>query len=315
MAQFNQAFNQVFSQNQLTLGIFFPLESFAGDMPKMENQEALAKSAEDAGFSALWFRDVPLRDPDFGDAGQIYDTFVYLSWIAAHTNKIALATGSIILPIRHPLHVAKSVASIDRLSNGRLILGIASGDRPIEFPAFGVDKEHRDSLFREHLESLRTSLNDRYPAFNNTFGSMYGVAETIPKPEHRVPFIATGNSRQDLEWLSKNTDGWLTYARPLSSQLQYVNMWKGAVQTNAEGVFKPFAQSLYLDLAQEPDEKVTPIHLGIKCGRNVLLEFLKVTRKIGVNHVALNLKFSSQPVKEVIEELAEYVLPNINSEA
>ena len=70
---------------------------------------------------------MPLRDPSFGDIGQVYDPWVYLGWIAAQTRTIALATGSIILPLRHPLHTAKASASIDQLSGGRFVLGVASG--------------------------------------------------------------------------------------------------------------------------------------------------------------------------------------------
>ena len=275
----------------------------------MTAQEELAKKAEQVGFSALWFRDVPLRDPDFGDVGQIYDTFVYLTWIAAQTENIALSTGSLILPIRHPLHVAKSVASIDLLSNGRLVLGIASGDRPIEFPAFGVIEQDVPTLFREHFTSLVKALKDKYPTFSNKFGNMYGVAETLPKPNNPIPLMVTGNSRQEIEWIASHSDAWLTYARPLESQAQFVNMWKGAVKVHSGGVFKPFAQSLYLDLTEDPNSSITPIHLGIRCGRNQLMAFLETSRTIGVNHIALNLKFASRPINDVFDELSEYVLP------
>jgi luciferase-type oxidoreductase len=98
-------------------------------------------------------RDVPLRDPSFGDIGQVYDPWVYLGWIAAQTRTIALATGSIILPLRHPLYTAKASASIDQLSGGRFVLGVASGDRPVEFPAFGVDIDKRAALFAKTLGS------------------------------------------------------------------------------------------------------------------------------------------------------------------
>jgi luciferase-type oxidoreductase len=108
-------FQKMFAPGRLTLGVFFPIEAFKGDQPTMRNQEYLARRAEELGFAALWYRDVPLRDPNFGDIGQVYDPWVYLGWIAAQTRTIALATGSIILPVRHPLHTAKAAASIDQL--------------------------------------------------------------------------------------------------------------------------------------------------------------------------------------------------------
>ncbi|WP_234815094.1 LLM class flavin-dependent oxidoreductase, partial [Noviherbaspirillum denitrificans] len=125
-----KGFRRMFSPDRLTLGVFFPIESFERDQPSMQHQEYLARRAEELGFAALWFRDVPLRDPSFGDIGQVFDPWVYLGWIAAQTREIALATGSIVLPLRHPLHTAKAAASVDQLSGGRLVLGLASGDRP-----------------------------------------------------------------------------------------------------------------------------------------------------------------------------------------
>lgn len=76
----------------------------------MQNQIVLAQQAERLGFAALWARNVPLNDPSFGDLGQIYDPFVWLPTISAHTSNIALATGAIILPLHHPIDVAKAAA-------------------------------------------------------------------------------------------------------------------------------------------------------------------------------------------------------------
>src|SRR5690242_8082914 len=142
-------FRKMFAPGRLTVGVFFPIEAFPRDEPTMRDQERLACRAEELGYAALWTRDVPLRDPGFGDIGQVYDPWVWLGWIAAPTHGIALATGSIILPLRHPLHTAKAAASVDRLTGGRLVLGVASGDRPSEFPAFGIDWQRRDVLFRD----------------------------------------------------------------------------------------------------------------------------------------------------------------------
>ncbi|MDB5764436.1 MAG: 5,10-methylene tetrahydromethanopterin reductase [Herminiimonas sp.] len=63
----------MFAPDRLTLGVFFPIEAFQHDQPSMLRQEHLARRAEELGFAALWFRDVPLRDPSFGDIGQVFD--------------------------------------------------------------------------------------------------------------------------------------------------------------------------------------------------------------------------------------------------
>jgi hypothetical protein len=84
-AQQSPGYQRLFGRERLTVGVFFPIESFRGDTPTMQGQVELARFAEQAGFDALWFRDVPLRDPSFGDVGQVYDPFVYLGHICCRT--------------------------------------------------------------------------------------------------------------------------------------------------------------------------------------------------------------------------------------
>ena len=88
----HRGFNAMFRRDRITLGLFFPIEAFQGSSPTMANQVELAQRAQALGFEALWFRDVPLLDPGFGDIGQIYDPWVYLGYIAAYTSRIAVST-------------------------------------------------------------------------------------------------------------------------------------------------------------------------------------------------------------------------------
>lgn len=306
-------FHKMFMPGRLTLGVFFPIEAFQRDEPTMRNQEQLARRAEELGFAALWFRDVPLRDPNFGDLGQVYDPWVYLGWIAAQTRRIALATGSIILPLRHPLHTAKAAASVDQLSGGRLVLGVASGDRLIEFPAFGIDADQRDALFRENFRVIREALAEEFPTIQSSYGTLLGTADLVPKPLGRMPMLVTGSSRQSLEWIAEHSDGWITYPRPLKQQADLVARWRAAVATATPDVFKPFAQSFYLDLASAADEEPTPIHLGFRSGRHFVFRFFDDLREAGVNHVVLNLKYGRRDASEVLEEIGQEILPQLEA--
>lgn len=304
----SKGFQSVFAENHLTLGVCFPIEAYTGSIPTMQGQVDLARRVEELGFASLWFRDVPLHDLSFGDVGQIFDPWVYLGYIAAQTKTIALATGSIIFPLRHPLHIAKAAASVDQLSGGRLVLGIASGDRPVEFPAFGVEFKNRDQSFRETLNYFRQVLAEAFPTVNSPLGCLQG-ADLIPKPfADRIPILVTGNSRQTLSWIAENSDGWLSYPRHPLHQAQVVAEWRRLTEQYAPGVFKPFAQSLYIDLTEEPNVPPTPIHLGYRLGRYRLIEHLQALQEIGVNHVGLNLKYSKRPAAEVIEEVGSEVL-------
>lgn len=307
-------FRRMFAPNRLTLGLFFPIEAFAGDRPAMRDQERLARRAEELGFAALWFRDVPLRDPGFGDVGQVFDPFVYLAHIAAQTRAIALATGAVVLPLRHPLHTAKAAASVDRLSGGRLVLGIASGDRAIEFPAFDVDRAKRDELFRENLRVMRVALETEFPSITSCYGALRG-ADLVPKPTGRLPVLVAGSSRQTLGWIAEHADGWIVYPRPLALQKVNATAWHLAAAQAAHGRFKPLAQSLYIDLTDRAADPPSPIHLGFRGGRNAVSDHLDGLAEIGVNHVALNLKYGRRPADEVLEEIGAEILPRLGRAA
>jgi luciferase-type oxidoreductase len=304
---FGRGFYSVYAENNLTLGINFPIESYSSPIPEMQQQIRLAELAEQAGFAALWSRDVPLLDPSFGDAGQIYDPWVWLGYIAAHTSTIALGTGSIILPLRRPVDLAKAAASVDQLTEGRLILGVASGDRPVEYSVYKVGYEQRDEYFRETFNFIRTTTH-RPKEWNNQHAAYSQQLTLLPKSyAGDLPLIVTGYSRQSLEWIAANADGWLTYPRQINGQRIAVGQWHGALQAAGLG-WKPFSQSLYIDLTKDPDSIAQPIHLGYRLGRNTLISHLTELRDIGVNHVSFNLRFSTRPIDDVLNELSDYVL-------
>jgi luciferase-type oxidoreductase len=300
-------FRAVFSEPRLTLGLFFPIEAYRGDTPTMVGQDALARRAEELGFAALWFRDVPLRDPAFGDVGQIYDPWVYLGHVAALTRKIALATGAIVLPVRHPLHTAKAAASVDCLSAGRFVLGVASGDRQAEAVAFGVSLESRAELFRDHVRVLRSAWTESPPSVLPPHLAPHGL-ELVPRPLHgEVPILVVGRSQQSLEWIARQAQGFVTYPRPPAQQQRVIGEYRAAAE-EAE-VVPHVAQALYVDLLEEKNAAPRPIHLGWALGREPLMVLLESYRRIGIAHVILNLKYGSRPAAEVVEEIGSEVLP------
>lgn len=309
----SRGYRHVFDKPRLTLGVLFPIEAFSGDQPTMQGQVELAQFAEAAGFDALWVRDVPLRDPGFGDVGQIHDPFVYLGYITAHTRTVTLGTAAIILPLRHPLHTAKAAASVDQLSGGRLVLGVASGDRPSEFPAFGVSLNERAPLFRDHLAVFRRALSESFPDIGSRYGDMRGV-DLVPKPvASGIPLLVTGRSGQSLEWIASHAQGWLSYPRTVDVQAQVVAEWKQAQARVRPQADLPFAQSLYIDLLPEADAPPMPMHLGYRLGRRSLVRLLTRLHRVGVNHVMFNLKYGRRTSEDVMRELGGEVLPAVHA--
>ena len=256
----NRAYNSVFQPNRLSLGLVVPLENYAVSAnPTMKHHVERVQLAEELGFSAVWLRDVPFNVPTFGDTGQMYDPFVYLGLLAGQTETIALGVASIILPLRHPAHVAKAAASVDVLSGGRLILGVASGDRPEEYPAMNMTFEDRGDRFRESFDYIEHMAEDE-PAFENSHGSPYGGMDMLPKPASgKLPLLITGGSQQEPQWIAENGDGWITYPRNTEAQARIINDWRGRIEA-AGGPPKPAMQSLYIDLEDNPD--APPQHSG-----------------------------------------------------
>ena len=174
-------YRRMFAPDALTLGIFLPLRFYEGDMRVLAGQSRLVSDIDARGFAAAWVRDIPLYDPRFGDAGQLFDPFTYLAYLAARTQRISLATGSAIFSLRHPIDLAKSAATIDQLSGGRLVMGIASGDRPIEFPAYGLQHDQRAERFAQAVADFRRLLQPGRRALTSPLGHITD-AELLPKP-------------------------------------------------------------------------------------------------------------------------------------
>jgi len=310
--QINNGYNAVFKRNKLTLGLVVPIETYDHQpVPTMKDHVYRVQLAEDLGFSAVWLRDVPFNVPAFGDAGQTFDPFVYLGLLAGSTKRIALGVSSIILPLRHPAHVAKAANSADVLSGGRLLLGIASGDRPEEYPATNQDFDTRGQRFRESYDYIR-SIEETYPSFENSFGTLNGSMDMLPKPHSgRVPLLVTGGSQQHPDWLAENGDGWMTYPRNIESQEAIISQWRHRIRA-VSGNNKPVMQPLYIDLSENEDESPRPLHLGFRSGINPLRRYLQSLEAIGINHVALNLRFNQAPIETTLNRLAAGLLPQFS---
>ncbi|MDX2486816.1 MAG: LLM class oxidoreductase [Gammaproteobacteria bacterium] len=308
----NQGYNSTFRPNRLSLGLVVPLESYTSDpVPTMTHHVERVRLAEELGFAAVWLRDVPFNVPSFGDAGQIFDPFVYLGVLAAQTERIALGVASIVLPLRHPAHVAKSAASVDVLSGGRFIMGVASGDRPEEYPALNMSFDDRGDRFRASFEYINRMWEDA-PAFENTYGNPYGGMDMLPKPTSgKIPMLITGGSQQDPDWIAANGEGWITYPRGIEVQERMINDWRARVKA-VGGPARPAVQSLYVDLVDDPDATPQPIHLGFRSGVNHLRAYLKSLEDIGVNHVALNLRFNRADIETTMKRLAEELMSDFS---
>jgi alkanesulfonate monooxygenase len=181
--------------------------------PEMPDAGALIEYGvrmEQLGYESVWVWDHILLgvDPYF----PILDSLSVLTAIAARTERIRLGTGILVLPARNPVVLAKQLASIDQISNGRLILGMASGWYKREFDAIGVPFNKRGDIMDQNLEILtrlwqEDSVTGSYPP--------YELAEAVmsPKPVQtpRPPILIGGYVDRVLKRAGVVGDGWLTY--------------------------------------------------------------------------------------------------------
>jgi len=315
--QRHPGFQRLFRPGALTIGLILPLETHPKrPAPTMRDHVQMAQRAEALGFGALWMRDVPFYEPSYGDVAQIFEPMVYLSYLAAATRSIALGTTGIVLPTREPMYLAKQAASVDQLSGGRLVLGLSSGDRQSDYPMLGIDFESRGERYRDAYAVLRTLTEERFPKFRSTrFGGSEGTLDLVPKPLFgRIPAIAVGQAQQSLEWLAQHLDGFIQVAPSVEKLMTLGVNWQTQVRAAAgEGVFKPLGLGGFLDLSSNPNQPFERIPGGFRAGRNGLRDYLELARSAGVSHVALNPKVSRQPYTEILDELAEYVLPHFPS--
>ena len=306
---FNRAYASAFKPGRLTVGLITPLEAYLDEeFPTLERHIERAKMAEALGFSALWLRDVPFNVPSFGDVGQMLDPFVYLGTLATVTETIGLGVASVILPLRHPAHVAKAAFSVDMLSNGRMLLGVASGDRPEEYPALAMDFETRGARFRESMDYIRATF-DSFPKYEGEHGRLSGYMDMLPKPvSGRIPLLITSRAQQTPEWGAEHGDGWITYPRRVEIQQDAVAEYRGHVAALCN-TDKPVVQSLYVDVMPDAKLPPRPLALGYAGDTEFLRNHLKELEALGVNHVALNLRHNNEDIEPTLERIANEILP------
>ena len=181
--------------------------------PEMPNPEALlayAVEAESLGFESLWVWDHVLLGvkPCF----PILDSLSMLTAFAGATSRIRLGTGVLVLPLRNPVVLAKELATLDVISGGRLILGVASGWYKREFDAVGIPFEQRGRIMDRNLELLKRLWEEdlvtgEYPPH------VLDGAVMMPKPiqKPRPPILVGGYVDRVLRRAGEQSDGWLTY--------------------------------------------------------------------------------------------------------
>ena len=194
-------------------------------------QVTVARAAEEAGFDSIWTGEhvaMPVRDSPVPIAPEtpFLDSIVALTHVAAHTRRVRLGTGILVLPHHNPVLLAKALASLDVISGGRLIAGFASGYVEREFAALGVSFPQRGAITDESLAAILALWTEELPAFAGRFSAFRDI-RFEPKPVQRPhpPIVIGGHSAPALRRAARVGDGWYGFgltvdaAAPLVAEL------------------------------------------------------------------------------------------------
>jgi probable F420-dependent oxidoreductase len=181
-----------------------------GEVPAVEGIYAYAGRAEELGFESLWAWDHVLLGVE--PAFPILDSITILAAVAARTGRIKLGTGVLVLPLRNPVTAAKALGSLDVISGGRLILGVAAGWYAREFDAVGAPFKARGRQFERNLEILtRLWTQERVTLRVDEFNLREAVMVPRPAQRPRPPILIGGYVDAVLRRVATHGDGWLTY--------------------------------------------------------------------------------------------------------
>jgi probable F420-dependent oxidoreductase len=169
-----------------------------------------ATQAETLGFADVWVSEhiiVP-KDRMYPPSAIFWDPVLTLTWAAAHTRRVGLGTSVLVLPMRHPVPLAKELATLQNLSGGRLILGAGVGWLEDEFAALGVPFRERGQRMDEGIAMMRAVWTDDPVSFAaKTIPAVIDDMRILPKPEKPIPIWIGGTSEPALK-RALRLDGW-----------------------------------------------------------------------------------------------------------
>jgi probable F420-dependent oxidoreductase len=197
----------------------------SGRVPLERGTAAMAAALEDAGFQSLWVSDhvvlpeVMASHYPFAADGRAtwpsttpyLDALVALSLMAAVTTHATLGTAVLVLPLRHPVILAKQAASLDVASGGRLTLGVGAGWLEEEFDALNVPFEDRAGRLAEWMAIARDCWTGAPAARSSPRYTLPAGVQCFPKPAHEIPFLMGGHSPGALRRAGTRAEGWLAH--------------------------------------------------------------------------------------------------------
>jgi len=242
-----------------------------------------------------------------------YDSVAVLGFLAAATSNVRLLSYVWVAPYRHPLVTAKAFASLDALSNGRVILGVGAGHLEAEFAALGIDFARRGALLDEAIDAVTAAFLDEYPQHDGAVWHLRDLGQQ-PRPvqQPRPPIWVGGSTKAALRRAAERADGWLPQGVPemgMPAAIAFIKERRAKVRGDDAIEIGMNAPWLYIG---RPAFDTGP---NTRSGSPAeLAEIFHGIKKLGVQHCGV--RFRSRSCDELIEQIHAFgneVAPLINA--
>ena len=205
---------------------------------------------EELGFDALWVPEHVLFFPEYasrypysedgklrGDPKSVFDPFTILTWLAAHTTRVRLATGICIVPQRDPVYLAKNVAELDRLSGGRFDFGVGVGWQREEYDALGIDFDSRGRRMGESLDLMKALWTEDVTTWRGELFDVRGAwAHPKPLQSPHPPILVGGESAPALRRVAERGDGWYGFDLTPEDCARHLSTISGHLEARGESL-------------------------------------------------------------------------------
>lgn len=266
-----------------------------------EGARALAQSAEDTGIESLWTVEhvvVPAGyqseypySPDGrmpgGEKSWIPDPLMWLSYVAAASTTLKLATGVAIVPQRSPIYTAKEVATLDQLSGGRMILGVGAGWLREEFEALGVPFERRGERLDDYIGALRALWSQEKPTYQGEFVSF---TEAICRPQpvgKSVPIVVGGHTERAARRAGRLGDGFFPAPPDIDALANLIRVMRAAAE----------------EAGRDPDA------IEVSAGGLPQVDYVERLRELGVSRMVVPLPaWDAAGIRPALEQFATDVI-------
>jgi probable F420-dependent oxidoreductase len=217
-----------------------------------------------------------------------YEPTTTLAYVAAATRRVRLLSHVLVLPYRHPLIVAKTFATLDALSGGRVILGVGSGHLKPEFRSLGIEHDARAAMSDEYLRAIATALENEVSSFAGDFVRWRDmIVSPRPLQTPRPPLWVGGNTRAVARRAALYADGWIPWEidrESLAAHAAYARELRAAAER--PGNFTV----------------VAPVGIGRKAGSEEIAAEVEAWRAVGAG--AFHLGFENGGIEELLERMA-----------